>query len=346
MEIVSRIAKLTAAPGVSGMEEAVAQEIMAQFKACTPDVWQDVPGSVYARLGRGRPVVLIAAHMDEIGMLVTAIEENGMLRVCKIAGVDPRILPGARVLVHTAGGPLPAVMGALPPHLQTGKPKAYAWEDILCDTGLPAPEARRLVSVGDAITLYPDAPLRLLNERIAGKTLDDRAPLAALAQLAEALCAVELPCTAVLCATVQEERSGAGALAAGWGAGADMAIALDVTHAPPPEEKFRTFPLEAPVLTRGGSIHPRLFAVLAKAAASAGIPYATEACMTASGTDAWDIYTRRAGIPTALISVPLRYMHTGVELISLPTLCQTVRLLTEFLLHMPANWEDELCLPG
>lgn len=346
MELMERLARLAAAPGATGLEESVAAEVLRQLQAMGAEAWQDRVGNVFGRVGAGGPAVLLMAHMDEIGMAVEAIEENGMLRLCKIAGVDPRILPGSRLVVGGREGPLFAVAGATPPHLQKKEeePPAYAWEDILCDTGLEAAKVRALVRVGDPVTLAPEPPLALLDGRVAGKTLDDRAPLAALLALFEGLCKAPPPCTAVLCASCQEEKSGAGAMAAARSARPDMALAVDVCHAPPPKAPFRAFPLEDLVLCRSASLHPGLYGLVEAAARAAGVSYQVEAAMAASGTDAWDMAVQNGGVATGLLSVPLRYMHTGAEVVSLSALANLEKTLEAFLRGLgDAAWKEALC---
>ena len=178
---------------------------------------------------------------------------------------------------------------------------------------------------------------------ISGKTLDDRALVAALAELLSRLCGEKLPCTLIACASVQEEKSGAGAMAGGWNIRPDMAVAVDVTHAPPPEKEFRMVPIDKLALMRGGNIHPFLYEQLKAAAQRRELPYSTEARIGDTGTDAWDIQTQRGGIPTGLLSVPLRYMHTGVEVLSGETLGRSVDLLETFVRGIPEDWEAALC---
>ena len=345
MDLLERIARLTAAAGATGMEDAVAAEVAAQLTELGVEVFRDKAGSGYGKIGEGHPLVLLMAHMDEVGMVVQKVEENGMLRLCKIAGVDPRILPGSRLVIQGREGPVWAVAGALPPHLKKEKePPAYQWEDILCDTGLAAEEAGRLIRPGDMVTLAPEPPLNLLSGRASGKTMDDRAPLAALIELFARLGDEELSCTVVLCASVQEEKSGAGAMAGAHNLCPDMAIAVDVCHAPPPDTPFRTYPLEEVVLCRSASLHPGLFTLLESSAKAMRIPYQVEAAMAAKGTDAWDMAVQASGVATGLISVPLRYMHTGVEVLSLETLANMQKLLTGFLRGLKTGpWEEALC---
>lgn len=345
MDRRERIDRLIQAPGPTGLEGSVAGEVMDQLAAMGVEAWQDTAGNVFGRVGDRGPVALLMAHMDEVAMLVHRIEDNGMVRLWKITGVDPRILPGSRLVIHTAQGPLYGVAGAVPPHLQQGaEPPAYTWEELLCDTGLSPAAAKARVQVGDAVTLAPEPLLPLLNGRLAGKTLDDRGPLGALLQLFSRLAGKELGCQAVLCASVQEEKSGAGALAATRGLTPDMAVAVDVCHAPPPAKDFSTYPLDRLVIDRSASLHPGLVGLLEATAKANGIPYEAAAEMSAKGNDAWDIATQAGGVATALVSVPLRYMHTGVEVISQQALDQMEALLENWILGLDeAQAKEALC---
>lgn len=345
MERKERIDRLIQAPGATGLEGSVAGEVLGQLSAMGAEAWQDTAGNVFGRIGTQGPVVLLMAHMDEVAMMVHRIEDNGMVRLWKIAGVDPRILPGSRLVIHTAQGPLPSVAGALPPHLQQGEEQpAYTWEDLLCDTGLSPEAAKARVQVGDAVTLAPEPLWELLDGRLTGKTLDDRGPLGALLHLFSRLADKPLGCQAVLCASVQEEKSGAGALAATRGLTPDMAVAVDVCHAPPPVKECSTFPLDSLVIDRSASLHPGLVGLLEATAKANGIPYGTAAEMAAKGNDAWDMATQAGGVATALLSVPLRYMHTGAEVISQQALSQLEALLENWILGLDeAQAKEALC---
>ena len=170
MDIFKAISDLTTLPGVTGNEAAVSRAVQGYFRAHTDDVWIDAMGNTYGRIGNpDGPTLLVMAHMDEVGMMVTDIEENGMLRLRSVAGVDPRVLPGSEVRVF-GRETLPAVVGALPPHLQNtdDKDKAYKIDDLVCDTGLPAERVRALVQVGDNVTFAPFPPMKLKNNFIAG----------------------------------------------------------------------------------------------------------------------------------------------------------------------------------
>ena len=138
MDVFEALSAMITAPGVTGNEAAVSEVVKGYFRTYTDDVFTDAVGNAYARIGETGPTLLVMAHMDEVGMMVTYIEENGMLRIRSVAGVDPRVLPGSEVVVH-GKRELPAVIGAVPPHLQQAgdNEKAYTADDLVCDTGLP-----------------------------------------------------------------------------------------------------------------------------------------------------------------------------------------------------------------
>lgn len=344
MDYLETLTALTAAAGPSGNEAGVANVAAALFRRHTADVWRDPLGNVYARMGEGRPVVLVCAHMDEIALAVAAIEDNGMLRLARVGGVDPRVLPGSEVVVHGARD-LPGVIGAVPPHLLgSDRDAAYPLEDLACDTGYPAETLRTLVSVGDMVTFAPLPPLRLANGFVTSKTLDDRALVACMCDAMEMLARRSLACTAVFCATVQEELGCHGAAAAGHHIHPDIGIALDVCHAPTPDApSCRTTPPDKAALTRGGNIHPGVYEMLKRAATETNVPFATAVTLGATGTDARTLQLQQGGIPTGLLELPLRYMHTSVELGSLDTLHGCAKILAECIASLDDGWEDALC---
>lgn len=345
MDMFEALSALTAAPGVTGNERGVADVVSRYFSAYTEDVRRDRLGNVFAVVGSGKPVVLIMAHMDEIGMVVTNIEENGMLRIQSVAGVDPRVLPGSEVLVY-GKEPIKGVVGAIPPHLLNEKDRdsAYKMEDLSCDLGLSFEKVRELVNVGDNVTFAPRPPLRLKNNRVAGKTFDDRALVVTMLETLDMLKNRKLNCTVVFCASVQEERGSFGSKTGTFGIDPDIGIAMDVTHAPTPGvEQFQACDMDKISITRGSNIHPNIFERLTNAAGECGAAWEADVCMGHTGTDAWEMQVERGGIPTGLLSVPVRYMHTSVETLSLDTLRNCAKLLVEFLMGIGEDWEDTLC---
>ncbi len=345
MNYLNVIGELTSAHGVTGNENDVAKCVMSFFKRYSKEVWRDKAGSVFAKLGDGKPVVLVCAHMDEIGMVVNKIEDNGMLRLVSVAGVDPRTLPGSEVVVHARTKNIKAVIGATPPHLLPGgAKKAYRLDELVCDTGMSRNEVDRLIEIGDFVTFATQKPLELKNNRAAGKTFDDRALVAAEIRAMEILSKRSLDCTVVFCATVQEEKGGLGATASTWGVDPDIGLAVDVTHAPTPgTPEFRTYPMDSIEITTGGNIHPRVFELLCSTAKAHNIKYEVGVAMGSTGTDAWDMQIQRAGVRCGLVSLPIRYMHTSVETASLDTLENCARMIAEFVSELGEGWEEKLC---
>ncbi|MBE5761813.1 MAG: M42 family metallopeptidase [Clostridiales bacterium] len=345
MNTRSVISRLVTAPGATGHEEKVGDVVLELFSGICDDVWCDKYGDIYAKIGSGEPTVLICAHLDEVSMIVTDILENGMLKICSLAGVDPRVLPGSEVVVD-GKVQLKGIIGAVPPHLLTGKENAaYKIDDLTVDLGLPFEKVRELVVIGDIVRFDPIEPLELKNGRIAGKTLDDRAHVAVMIKAIEILKKRLINCTAVFCASVQEEKTGLGATLSTYNVRPDIGIAIDVTHGPTPGAgEYDCFPLDKLVLTRGSNIHPKVYKMLKKAGDDIGIPTVTEAAMGHTGTDAWSMQVTAGGCATGLISTPLKYMHTNVELLDVNTLENCAKLLAQFIANIDEDWEAQLCL--
>ncbi len=348
MDIINVITELVTAAGVTGFEDDAghgggeAAAVAKLFREYTNDVWQDVNGNVYARVGTGAPTLLVMAHMDEIGMAVNGIEENGMLRIVSVAGVDPRVLPGSEVRV-CGKRELRGIVGAVPPHLLTSNEDAYKMEDLTVDVGLPYDTVVSLVSVGDRVTFKPEKPLELKNGLLSSKSLDDRGLVAAEIVCLELLKKRRYNCTVVMCASVNEEKTGLGATTGAYSVEPDMAIVMDVTHGKS-ACLADALPLDKLEITCGPNIHPKMFSQLCDTAKSLGIGYEVDACMGRTGTDATDVQVSRGGIPTGLISPPLRYMHTNVETISIDTLNNCGRMLAEFITSIDDDWREKLCL--
>lgn len=346
MDVFEALSRMTTTSGATADESAVADVVRGYYKAYTDDITTDNMGNTYARVGDHGPTLLVMAHMDEVACMVTYIEENGMLRVCSAVGVDPRVLPGSEMIVHGVK-PIPAVIGALPPHLQKDgdNKKSYTTNDLVCDTGLPCEEVKALVRVGDRVTFKLVPPMKLKNNIIAGKTFDDRACIAVMLEALDILKSRKLDCRVVFCASVQEECGGGGATAGGYNIRPDMAIAMDVCHAPTPGTKpFDAIDIEKVAVTCGANIHPGMFKLITEAADAQNIAWDTDVAVAATGTDAWGLQIQVGGIPCGLISLPLRYMHTCVEEISLNTLKNCAKVIAGVAAGLGADWEEKLCL--
>ncbi|HPF53127.1 MAG TPA: M20/M25/M40 family metallo-hydrolase [Eubacteriales bacterium] len=345
MDSFEALTKLTVIRGVTADESAVSCAVREMFCEYTSDVWTDTLGNTYAKMGDPKgPVVLMMAHMDEVGMMVTAIEPNGMLRLRSANGVDPRVLPASTVIVHGRER-LVGVVSASPTDPDKADDASYTMEELICDLGLTYERATELVSVGDYATFEPAPPMKLKNNRIAGKTFDDRACICALLEAMKRLKDYNLHCCAVFCASVQEEIGGGGASTGTYGVNPDIGIALDVCHAPQPGAKpYQVSDFAKPSICKGANIHPKMYKLLSEAAKSVNVDFEPDPAFSHTGTDAWDMQVQRGGIPTGLISLPLRYMHTSVELISLDTLTACGKILAAFLSGLDDTWEEKLCL--
>ncbi len=348
METVKILDRLIKAQGVTGFERSgITQTVKELFGEFTEGfagakVWSDVNGNAFVQVGESGPTVMIMAHMDEVGMTVTKIEDNGMLRIASVAGVDPRVLPGSRVRV-CGKQELMGVVGAVPPHLTASKDKAYKWDELTVDLGLGKERAGELVSIGDRVTFWPDDVLELKNGLVSSKSLDDRALVAAELYCLELLKKRRFDCKVVMVASVDEEHSGLGAITGTWSVKPDMAIVMDVTFgksACSPD----CFDMDKIALGLGPNIHPKMFGMLKDAADSARVAWDYEPVMGATGTDATDVQISGVGVPCGLVSPPLRYMHTNAETIRIETLLNCGRVCAEFITALGGDWRDKLCL--
>ena len=293
------------------------------------------------------PRVMLCAHQDEIGLLVTDILPDGTLRLGSIGGVDPRILPGSRVTVYPTGDrgkKLPAIVGYRPAQMQTEDERSrnYQRDELWADTGLSLEEVKAMVHIGDLVALYGPAT-KLLNDYAASKTMDDRACIGCLLQAAERLQTLQCKCDVYFVCTTQEEIGSKGAAVSAWGIHPDLAIALDVSHATIPASRAdTTVPVDAPALTCGPYIQHKLLARALRVAKEHGIAVNTELSPMYTSTDADDVILCREGIPCLLIDLPLKYMHTTVETLSMQALRECGRLLAEFLHDLDEGWADDL----
>jgi len=336
---------LTALPGIPGHEDPAAREIEKAFRQFADRVERDRAGNVLGWIeGQGdapRPRALVAAHMDRIGFLVRAIEEGGFLRLTEVGGFDLRTLLGKEVTIHS-NPPIPALFATKPPHLQKRgeSERVPAIEDLYLDTGRPEAEVRRRVPIGTPVT-FRQAPVDLINGRLAAPGMDDRAGIAVLLGILETLRSERPSWDVVAVATVEEEFGVVcrGARTASEALDPQLGIAIDVTHGDMPgAREGDAFPIGGgPTLTVGANIHPMLFEGLRRSARQLSIPFAVEAWVD-SATDAMDIQIARQGVPTAVLGIPCRYMHTGVEIVDPKDVDRTARLIAHFLATLPATW--------
>jgi putative aminopeptidase FrvX len=346
-DITPFLKKIISAPGLSGHEAPVRAIIEETWGPLTDEMHVSRLGSLHGlRRGTGlepRPSLLLAAHMDAIGLIVTR-QVGEFLSIFRVGGVDPRILPGQPVTVHGRED-IPGLVVQPPPRLL---PEAYEvnpvpMEYLLVDTGLPAARLARLVRPGDLVS-FAQAPLDTAGETITGHTLDNRSSVAILTCCLEELQHRPLLWDVWAVATVQEEETLGGAFTSGYQLQPALAVAVDVTFATSPgSPSHKTHPLgEGPTLAIGPNIHPTLHKEFKDLAKSLEIPVQIEAIPGNSGTDALALQIVREGIPSMVIGLPLRYMHTPVEMVSIKDITRAGRLLAEFASRLDDNFMKKL----
>lgn len=342
MDLKTYLTEVSAVSGTPGFEQPVAKYIAGAFEPLVDEVTVDSFFNVVARKGRLGPRFIICAHEDEIGMVVRDIEEDGCLRITGNGGVDPRILPAMEVNVITKEGPLYGVVGAKAPHLLTAEERGKALQmgELYVDTGYKAEEVKQRVRIGDPVVMIGKM-VELADGRMAGKTMDDRACVAAMIECAEQLNRMNAPAQVFMTATTKEEVGGYGASMSAYRLDPDVAIVVDVTHGEGPGTgRFEAFPLDKPTIAVGPNLHPMLTKKLRETAAKHHVEYTVEVASGVTGTDAADTQVVRAGVPSVLISVPLKYMHTAVETLSLDVIRETGRLMAHFIDDISREWED------
>ena len=329
--------RLLDAPSPSGFEELAARVWRQEAEEFADEVSVDHNGNSFARLRGEGPVVLVEGHIDEIGLMVTHIDDEGYLWFRGIGGWDDQILTGQRVRVLARGGTVFGVIGRKPAHLLTEeeKGKASRIKDLWIDIGARSgDQAREVVSIGDPVVLE-HAPLELLNDRLVARGIDNRMGAFVALEVLRELSTDRPRADVYALAATQEEISFLGARTSAFALKPTVAIVLDVTHAtdhPEADKRGGGFIKVGggPVLDRGSMVHPMVFDRLLAAARAEDIPVQLAAAPVRTGTDADAIAPARAGIPCGLVSVPNRYMHSPNELISLDDLDAAIRLIARF----------------
>jgi putative aminopeptidase FrvX len=338
---VEFLKRLLDAPGPSGFEARAARVWRAEAEAFADEVRGDVSGNSLAVVGRGgSPKVMLAGHIDEIGLMVTHVDDEGFLYFTAIGGWDAQVLVGQRVRVLGQGEDVIGVIGKKPIHLMRSeeKEKVSRIEDLWIDMGAPDRDSvrRRGVRVGDPCVL--DAPVVELSEDLlASRAIDNRIGAFVVLEALRLLAADPPVAEVTAVATAQEEigHAGGGARTSAYVVDPGVALVVDVTFATdsPGMEKKELGDHRlggGPVLGRGSAAHPLVFERLVAVAEREGIPYSIAAQPRYTATDADAIYLSRAGVATGLISVPNRYMHSPNEVVSRADLVQTARLLAGF----------------
>ena len=356
-DILPFLKSMISVSGVSGNETPVAKLIEAKWRSLVDETRLSRVGSLHGlKRGSGtgaarskskgkRPSILIAAHMDAIGMRVSQLVD-GFLRITNVGGIDVRVLPGAEVTVHASSGvDLPAVIAMPSSKLlpESAGDGALEIGYLLADTGLTAREVGKKVKVGDLIS-FANEPMELAGDIISGHTIDNRASVAALTVCLEELQSKPHVWDVWAVATVQEETSYLGGYTSAFEIRPDIAIAVDGTYAKGPGANgWQTHAMGKGVgLCMGPNMHPFLHTKLQELAERLEIPWFLDVTTAHSSTDADPMQVTAEGIPTALVEFPIRYMHTPVESVAVKDIQRAGRLLAEFIASLEENFVETI----
>ena len=332
-DLKNLILSLSGANGTPGEENEIS-ELIEKYVSRFASTSRDRFSNLTAELPGNSKTILLDAHTDRIGMIVTAVEDGGFLRVAKCGGMDARVLAAQDVTIW-GKEPVYGVVTSTPPHLSTPEDakKAKDFDAILIDTGMSAEKLKKLVSPGDRITVRcPQGELQ--NGRIFGAALDDRAGCAVIIRAAELVANEKNRPTVKLLFSGQEETGGDGAVTGSYNLDADECISVDVSFADAPDmpsEKCGKLG-KGPMIGIAPVLDYKISTRLKKLAEEKEIPFQLEIMGDSTGTNADHIAISKGGIRTGLVSVPQRNMHTGVEIISVDDVENSARLIAEYIL--------------
>lgn len=347
-EDIEIIKNLTEIQSCSGNESKIREYITSLVNPYCTNIEVDVLGNLSCKIKgtakQGKKIkVLLDAHMDEIGFMVRYIDKNGFIRFSQVGGQNPRILPGQKVTIHSSSGEdILGVIGETPIHLlkMEERKKAARLEDLFIDIGLENDkQVKKIISVGDYITIKEECVVLKGNKRICSKAFDDRAGCFVLIKLIRELSSFknQLDKEVIFQFASQEEIGVRGATVGAFKNFPDYAIVVEVTHAIDfpgiSKDKHYECNLGSGVsISVGPNLYPKLSKELIEAAKKEKIPFILEAEPRPTGTDARAIQMTKTGIPCAVVSTPLRYMHTNIEIIEYQDLLHAIHLIKSFLL--------------
>ncbi len=336
MGLYETLEVLCSLSGPSGFEASVADRAAELMRPVVSEVSIDRFGNVIGvcRCGKANAKrLLLDAHLDEIGLIVTGIED-GFLQFASIGGVDPRMLPARELTILTKPEPLFGVVACLPPHVQTAADhdKSVDIEDLRVDVGMTQAQAEKAIPIGTPM-VYRESCFRLAGDQVCGKSLDDRSCFAVLLRTARLLMDTELDVDLYIMGSVREEVSGAGAIVGTNAINPDWCVATDVTFGITPGLSEDQVPCKlygGPAIGMGPNMTWALTDRMVAAAKASDIPYQIEVMEGHTGTNGWHMQTCLEGIPTSVVSLPLKYMHSPIEVVSLEDMEHMARLLAAF----------------
>ena len=338
--------ELSSLSGISGFEDRLSEKIEKLLNKYCDSVSQDNLGNYIGKISCGKEnaeKIMLVAHTDGIGFVVSDILDKGFLRFSPVGGIDAKILLGCDVTIW-GKKPISGVIGAKPPHLMTAEDstKAVKISDMVIDTGFTREEILKNVSLGDMIT-FAETAQELMGNNVCGKYLDDRAGIVSLLIAVEKIKEKNIDKDVFLLLSSQEEVGTRGAAVGAFGINPDAAIIVDVTHGKTPDsDDDRSFNCgNGAVVCTGPNIHPYMFELASKCAKKNDIPFEIEVEGGATGTDAEVVQIARDGVPCALLSIPLKFMHTTVEMLDFSDVEAVGALISEMVSDF--NLEEMLC---
>ncbi len=346
------IQTLTNAVGLSGYEAPIHELVKSLFKPLADEVHVSKVGSVLAwkrgsvqpKDGRPNRRLMLSAHLDEIGLIVSGVEK-GFLRVSRVGGTDARHMLGQRVLVHPQGAgnpsdlsPVPGVIGSRPPHVlpPSQREKVVGFVDLYVDVGLPARTVERRFQVGDLVS-FDVRTSKLKGDRMSGKAMDNRVSVVTELVCLDELQRLKHDWDVVAVATVGEETTFLGARTSAYALRPDAAVAIDVTFASQHDYSTHIELGKGPVIAVGPNYHPKLTQRLIDTCKKLEMDHQIEPGI-GGGTDAWPIQVSQEGVPVVEIGVPLRYMHSTVETVHVKDVERIGRLMA----HFAAGLDDKV----
>lgn len=334
------ILKLCRSVGVSGLENNVSKlcyDELSKYSSVTIDKM----GNLIAKFENknAKKHILFDAHIDQIGLIVTSILDNGFLKVAPCGGIDVRVMQGAAVVVHGSED-IHALVCSIPPHLSKKSDSPVAVEDLLIDTGLSTDKLKNIVFLGDRVSLYSE-PVFLLNNKVAAPSLDNRAGVLSLLRLAQLVYDEDLDVNLTILLSVQEETGEIGAKTAPFDIYPDEAIVVDVSFANQPyvpKEKSGTLG-KGPMIGISPVLSREISNTLIALSKEHNIEYQLEIMGQSTGTNADAISITKSGIKTGLVSIPERNMHTQVEVVCMDDIENTANLLFKYVKNGGLNIE-------
>lgn len=334
MDMRNALEHLSAQTAPSGFEGPAAQAAAELLRPLMDEVSIDRSGNVIGLRRCGSPNagrLLLDAHLDEIGLIVVGIED-GFLRFRTIGGVDPRMLPDRELTILTEP-PIFGLVSCLPPHVQKAgdSKRSIPVPDLMVDIGMTQEQAEKAVPLGTPM-VFRGGCTPLGERQICGKAMDDRSCFVTLLRTAELLSGTPLDVDLYVVGSVKEEVSGVGAKTAAFAIDPDCCVAVDVTHGTTPDgQKDRTFSLGGgPVIGMGPNMTGWMTQRMMDKAAQLGLEFQVEVMAGHTGTNAWPMQISREGVATSVVSVPLKYMHSPVEVLDLEDMEHTAQLLAAF----------------